>query len=162
MKYYIFRDENGEAECADAENMAEAKSSAEKWVLGGSWGDDPTTVSVSIYEYDTEETRDDDEWDGWVESAEVHVGVNSDPEPPDCVDGEEHDWQSPEWLGGCRENPGVWAIGGTQISSTEVCSRCGLYRHYRSESTPGQYPIEAERTWYDDADEKSLDWVSLD
>lgn len=34
-----------------------------------------------------------------------------------------HEWQSPQWLGGVKENPGVWGHGGGVIVH-EVCE-CG-------------------------------------
>lgn len=30
--------------------------------------------------------------------------------------------------GGCKENPGVWGIGGAAILFRHVCSRCGAER----------------------------------
>lgn len=54
--------------------------------------------------------------------------VALEPEEPECVEGEEHDWQSPhEILGGCESNPGVSGHGGGVIIR-EVCMRCGCGR----------------------------------
>lgn len=39
-----------------------------------------------------------------------------------------HRWHRPESLGGCRENPGVWGIGGAAIRIVEECARCGIRR----------------------------------
>jgi hypothetical protein len=56
------------------------------------------------------------------------VTIRVDPEEPDCLSGEDHDWQAPyELLGGLEENPGVWGRGGGIISQ-EVCMRCGCGR----------------------------------
>lgn len=93
------------------------------------------------------------------QSWSIEVIVGDDEDEPDCVEGQEHDWQSPEWLGGCRENPGVWGIGGTQIASQTVCSLCGAYRNYTSESTPGNCPRTPSVTTYEVADERSEEWV---
>lgn len=50
--------------------------------------------------------------------------ITIDPDEPDCTDDDGHDWQSPEWLGGCSENPGIWGNGGGVIIET-VCMICG-------------------------------------
>jgi len=42
-------------------------------------------------------------------------------------DDEDHDWTS-QGEGGCDENPGVMAHGGTTISISAHCRRCGLHR----------------------------------
>ncbi len=36
-----------------------------------------------------------------------------------------HSWYR---QGGCRENPGVWGIGGAAIQISETCRHCGLGR----------------------------------
>lgn len=38
-----------------------------------------------------------------------------------------HKWTS-EGCGGCKENPGVWSIGGTAILCRKRCVHCGLIR----------------------------------
>lgn len=54
--------------------------------------------------------------------------IEIEPEQPGCVEGEEHDWQSPyEILGGSKENPGVWGHG-AGVFIHEVCMRCGCER----------------------------------
>lgn len=59
-----------------------------------------------------------------VEIVEVRV----DPDPPACVDGGEHEWDSPaEIVGGIPENPGCWGHGGG-IVIEEVCMRCACGR----------------------------------
>lgn len=56
------------------------------------------------------------------------VTVQIDPDAPECVEGHEHDWQSPIALvGGIESNPGVWGHGGGVII-TEACLRCGTKR----------------------------------
>ncbi len=42
-----------------------------------------------------------------------------------CKNGTRHKWTR---SGGCRENPGVWGIGGAAISITEMCAHCGVER----------------------------------
>lgn len=56
-------------------------------------------------------------------------GVTVEPEEPQCMDENEHDWQSPHAIvGGVEENPGVHGHGGGVVI-TEVCMRCGCGRH---------------------------------
>ncbi len=53
--------------------------------------------------------------------------VQLDPDEPECA-GSEHMWESPEWLGGLKENPGVWGHGGG-VLITKACTRCGCGKH---------------------------------
>lgn len=66
--------------------------------------------------------------EGRIERVEVtlHKRVFH-PSEPVCVGKKPHMWESPEKLGGCRENPGVWGHGGGVIIH-DVCSRCGCKR----------------------------------
>lgn len=43
-----------------------------------------------------------------------------------------HDWQEP-WplVGGLKESPGIWAIGGTAMRSVHVCRECGAWLRVR-------------------------------
>jgi hypothetical protein len=41
------------------------------------------------------------------------------------TDCKRHKWTR---KGGCKENPGVWGIGGAAISITETCERCNMVR----------------------------------
>ena len=94
---------------------------------------------------------------GDYDSSRCIVGTD---DPPDCETGEDHDWRSPHSVvGGLRDNPGVWAIGGTETKTVEVCRNCGMYRVRYSESTPGQYPEHPEYYEYEDADDASLAYV---
>lgn len=38
-----------------------------------------------------------------------------------------HQWHSQQT--GCRENPGVWGVGGSAIWIGEECTHCGIRRH---------------------------------
>jgi len=52
----------------------------------------------------------------------------------------DHDWTS-EGEGGCIENPGVYSRGGTTISTSDHCRKCGLHRdilHRGSQRNPGE------------------------
>lgn len=65
-----------------------------------------------------------------------------DPTEPECVDGGDHDWQSPhELVGGCESNPGVWGSGGGVRMQT-VCMHCGCAR---TADTWAQDPTDGEQ-----------------
>lgn len=94
---------------------------------------------------------------GEVGSETVVLSV---PEP-ECKDGFEHDWRRPiEVVGGCSENPGVFANGGGVITH-EVCAHCG---RYRSEDTWAQHPETGEQglhvVTYKEPDVESLAWIA--
>lgn len=79
---------------------------------------------------------------------------------PKCSHADGHAWESPySIVGGCKENPGVWSLGGTKMSFRECCSHCGLYKvekHLGSQRNPG----EEDSATYEDADERSEAWVA--
>jgi len=63
-----------------------------------------------------------------ITGEEACATVQLDEPEPECEDGEDHDWQSPqEIVNGIAENPGVWGKGGGVIIH-EVCLRCGCAR----------------------------------
>ena len=78
---------------------------------------------------------------------------------PECTNEDGHDWQSPfSIVGGIKENPGVWSLGGTKMSFYEVCSCCGMHKrekHYGSQRNPD----EQDTATYEDADEQTLAWI---
>lgn len=108
--------------CAEVECGYDGESAREEYVKTGDWGvNEGKTSWVNVASY-----RKAIDYRGlWV-----HVDVESDdveiePEEPECIDSEGHDWQSPlELVGGIKENPGVWGHGGGVIINA-VCVRCG-------------------------------------
>lgn len=129
-----------------------AQEAAEFFVLGGDWEPEPSTwwchVTCTPIDKDGEEIEDEAE----------DIAVAMDPDEPECADGE-HDWRSPEWLGGCDTNPGVWGHGGG-VKSTEVCSKCGLYRitdTWAQDQQTGEQGLESVE--YREADGDSLEWA---
>lgn len=120
-RYYAdtLRDENPNADVSHVESYA----------TGG--GDCDYTSIYSVTGPDVDGPIDDDatrEQDAYDCS-----GSHSDEEPECEVGGGDddggHDWRAPHSLvGGLRDNPGVWATGGTATSSKTVCARCGCYR----------------------------------
>jgi hypothetical protein len=88
------------------------------------------------------------------------IKISVDPDEPECVDGEEHDWQSPHSvLGGLKENPGVWGSGGGVIIKT-VCRHCGRYcvnNTWAQDPEDGEQGLESAR--YEDADDASEAWA---
>ena len=64
----------------------------------------------------------------------------SEQREPRC-DAGQHVWTAEDLLSGCRENPGVWALGGTTIGAEMRCRRCDLRRHetrHGSQRNPGE------------------------
>lgn len=63
---------------------------------------------------------------------------------------DDHDWESTvEIEGGCRENPGVWSLGGTAMRFAAHCTACGLRRveHVTgSQRNPGEHDT-TEYSW---------------
>lgn len=81
-------------------------------------------------------------------TASSTITVALDPEEPDCVDGDDHDWQRPlEIVGGIAENPGVWGHGGGVLIH-DVCMRCGCGRHrdtWAQDPTDGTQGLQSLR-----------------
>ncbi len=153
MTKYVMREDSGASETIEADTIEQALDEAREWVAGGSY-DERALVQVYVHELDQ-----DDEPTGQSTRAEVMVGP--EPKAPDCADGQEHAWQAPyDLVGGIKENPGVWGTGGTGLTVRKVCEHCGCYRvtqHTGSQRNPGQLP---ETVTYEDADERSLQWIS--
>lgn len=86
--------------------------------------------------------------------------IQLDEPAPDCIDGQDHDWQSPyEVLGGLRENPGVWGKG-AGIIAREVCRHCGTYRvidTWAQRRDTGEQGLET--VTYEPSDDDSRAWV---
>jgi hypothetical protein len=111
MTTYKCDDGNAEIEI-EADSAEEA---AREYVDGGDWGPIESTTWINVYVEDEDGDRE-------------RVKVALQPEEPACVDGRDHDWDSPhELVGGCESNPGVWGHGGGVII-TEACTRCGCKR----------------------------------
>lgn len=110
--------EEGQEYCADFEatSVAEALEEARSNVQRSNYDEAEGTIWIDVRvrcELTEEEDAD---------------SVQCDAEEPDCVGGEEHDWQSPiEIVGGIAENPGVWGHGGGVIIHA-ACMRCGCGR----------------------------------
>jgi hypothetical protein len=147
MTTYDVREESGATTKIEATDYAEAVELGREWVQGGDYPDGYKAY-VPFWVKDV----DGDEY-----CYEALVGT--DPKEPECATDHEHEWESPEWLGGCRENSGVWGLSGTQLVMKTVCKHCGWYRKRTTESTPGQLPREPERIEYLEPDEESLNYV---
>jgi len=87
------------------------------------------------------------------------VSVRIDPDEPDCVDDDGHDWRTPHSVvGGLKENPGVWGNAGGVITR-EVCARCGAYLINNTwDQSQGPEPVETVR--YEPADDASRAYVA--
>ncbi len=113
-----------DGECEIEIEAASGEEAVEEYVSDGDWGDEDHTH--------------------WVTATAWHAAIDTDGEiiridseshtvtieaaEPDCIDAEDHDWQSPYGLvGGCKENPGVYGHGGG-VTIQEACLRCGCGR----------------------------------
>jgi len=105
-----------------------AEEAAEEYVSGGDWGEENETkwIDVRTWQYGLD-----------VGGDKVRVGaedhtITIEATEPECVDGEEHVWETPHSiLGGLKENPGCWGHGGGIVQHS-VCMRCGCKRTYDS------------------------------
>lgn len=141
--------EEGEEYCSDFRGtMEEALAEAVSNVDRTNYSEAEGTLWIDV-EVLCEATGDSD-------SATVTL----EPVAPDCADGHEHDWRSPQSVvGGCDENPGVWGHGGG-IFATEVCRHCGTYRTtdtWAQRMDTGEQGLTSVS--YREADDESLAWV---
>ena len=151
MTAYFCNDGNAPIEI-EADSPEEA---AREYVDGGDWGEGAKTKWIRVWVTELDDRGVE------IEDTRDSQTVALDPDEPDCVDGEEHDWVRPYVLvGGLEENPGVWGHGGG-VQTTSVCRRCGAYRHGDSWA---QDPETGEQglcsVEYGQADEVSLAWVA--
>lgn len=143
---YVYHEQSGYAETLDAEDMDEAVEMATTLCREGDWGDCGEGASISVWV--TEHDADGEETD------RCHVTVEIEPDHEylignvtgftdrSCGDSpDDHEWTS-EGEGGCRENPGVWSVGGTQMLFLSHCKVCGLHRReisVGSQYNPGEH-----------------------
>jgi len=152
MSNYIYREESGYEENFEAESHSEAIEYAEDRLRNGSWGqDDAGFIGCQVTAYIAELDED-----GETEVWDRHVSVDLEPDEPDCdSDAGEHDWR-PNPDDGCTENPGVWSLGGTTISSVDFCLHCGLRRKQITRGSQ-RNPGEADTTEYEPADDDLIE-----
>lgn len=144
---------------------------AEEYVSDGGY-DDHGSVSVNVWrtalslvdgeilETRVEESSHDIDIEVDHDSLISAALSGEDRETREAVKACSHDWCSPEFLGGLKENPGVWSTGGTSLAIREVCGSCGLYRSTSvagSQRNPGE---AAESYEYEAPDAESLEWIA--
>lgn len=147
MPTYLCDDGNAEIEItADS-----AQEAAQEYVDGGSWGHDNETFRIDVYVQEIDE-------DGEEIGDRECITITVEPDEPECVDGDEHDWQSPySVLGGLEETPGVQGHGGGVIIR-RVCAHCGKYKIKDTWANHGgQQGFTSVK--YEDADEASSKWL---
>ena len=152
MPKYEMREDSGAREIIEAADIEDALAQAREWAADGTY-DERVSVTVRVTALDA-----DGDYTGETTSGEVEAGP--EPEVPSCAEGEEHDWQSPEWLGGCRENPGVWSEGGTRMRFVAVCANCAMFRTTISTGTQRNPGDLAEYVTYEPANHNSLAWIA--
>lgn len=150
---FVATDGFAELEYPEAESHQEA---AEEYVETGEWGDRTSTqwIDVVVAKRRVLPNGEIERFD------EESVTVTLSAEEPPCLSGYEHEWVSPlSVVGGCQENPGVFASGGG-ARSVNICKHCGIYRE---DDTWAQRGDTGEQGLYSvsyrQADEKSLEWV---
>lgn len=133
------RDDSGATETVEIFDCdpATIREECASWVNQGDWGIDGASVDVNWELYDS----DGDEIDSGCHTVDVEPDhdelirrVGGD---IDC----DHEWSS-EGEGGCDENPGVLATGGTSMAFRSHCIHCGLIRtehHTGSQRNPGEH-----------------------
>ena len=152
-KRYEIREDSGASEIIEADSLNDALDQARDWAADGSY-QERVMVTVWATPLDRKGNRIS------CEAVSEEVEAGPEPEEPECAEGEEHDWCSPhEVVGGIKENPGVWSLGGTSMSFLTVCRHCGWYRTVLdrgSQRNPGELE---EETSYEEPNEASLEWV---
>ena len=130
----------GGYEIVRAESMPEAIDDAVDWAWDGCWDTEAGTIWVEVEDLLSERR-------GYYDISENRK-IQIDPEEPDCIESEGHDWQSPmDLVGGCKEAPGVYGHGGG-VTVTEVCVRCGCGRHtdtWAQDPSDGEQGLESVR-----------------
>jgi hypothetical protein len=151
------RDDGGSSEdvefVGEPPTAKEIADECEEWVSGGEWGTDGASISVGW----TVTDEDGDEVDSGWETVEVEADhsslISAAADDRSCGDDpDDHDWTS-DGEGGLRENPGVWATGGTSMVFHSHCRRCGLHRVERStgsQRNPGEHDTVEYRMLDDD------------
>lgn len=136
MLYLSMIDEGGSDDIVEIESLDEVESEIHDWVNQGEWNNQFVCIRVSWEVTDEQDelvacdtTFVDVEVDHDILIKEAGGDVN-------C----EHEWSS-EGEGGCKENPGVWSVGGTAMLFMSHCIHCGLKRkeHWLgSQRNPGE------------------------
>lgn len=101
--------DDGGSQMLEATTWEEACEAAREWARGG-YESESATYWVHVWLRASDETT----------ASLIHVEI--EPHVPDCADGHEHDWVTPEWLGGAVRGHG----GG--VISTDACRHCGCKR----------------------------------
>ena len=142
MIYEIEMRDDGGGQCAifvestPATLESDAQCECQEWAEEGEWGDAGASIPMG--------------WTAYQNGVKVASGsYEAEIEPnhdalireaggyPEC----EHDWTA-KGEGGCKENPGVWSMGGTSISYSTHCQHCGLHRNEittGSQRNPGEH-----------------------
>jgi hypothetical protein len=83
------------------------------------------------------------------------------PDIPGCVDGINHDWQSPlKVVGGSENHPGMWP-NGAGVIIREVCGNCGKYKvtnTWAMDMATGAHGLRSVS--YEKPDNISLQWLA--
>lgn len=162
MAYYKITLSDGnvwETTVIEASSMPEATTQAE--ALARDWVTDPGWEAgvLAVASVDVEgpflladcEDEDEDEYEEvrWdvehyhePDEAVLVRELTSDPRYREC----EHDFVADySVVGGLKENPGIWSLGGTSLLAKTVCRHCGIIRkelNRGSQRNPYEAPWE--------------------
>lgn len=125
-----------------------AKEAARQYVDGGDWGGDlDGSIYVKVCRVGIDDNGDDRNVQeeaftiDLVHVLDHSVAIRKAIGESDCGENpDDHDWTS-EGEGGLKENPGVWASGGTSMQIKSHCRKCCLHRtqyHTGSQRNPGE------------------------
>ena len=164
MKYMV-RDSEGEGEVEADSALSACRAWVDGWPrrqfwLGtppnSDWGDGEHTKTFWVTCRATPIVDGEED-----EEEEDTITIRVDPDEPDCVEGETHEWVSPlPVVGGIESNPGVFGHGGGVIIVC-VCRKCGRYQRTDTWATnPENGEQGLESVEYMSADSTSLDWIS--
>jgi len=114
-------DDGGSFGVFTADSTSDLEEQVEDWVRDGEWGDEGALVSI----YCTSE-------DGENHAVNVEIEPNEAGMDPNAWhhdrEGHTHNWESPGFLGGCSENPGVWSEG-NELHCRVAC-QCGAVKSH--------------------------------
>jgi len=133
---WLIRDDS-DGETEEVLRRSELSEYMRDWVRSGDWNNESKTAFVKC----TAECE--------LTGEEVCETIAAEPDEPECIV-DDHDWQSPAFLGGLKENPGVFGVDGG-VDVDECCMHCGCRRTTEtrpSDDGPRRTYVEYEEGYY--------------
>ena len=139
----VLRENGGEStrKIREEYTRCDVNVACDDWAESGDWGDDAEDFEVQVYWTITDSDGDE------VESGSRKVTIaGNEAKKVKAVGGNwrcEHRWEADKSVG-CKENPGVVAVGCTLIVA-QICPYCGIQkntRHNGNQRNPGQPEVQ--------------------